>query len=100
MSSLTLDRPADASSAVNWASQAIIAHVAGVSPVNCMVSRRSDHGPTGLLLSSLPSSEPPIRANEKPRSPLLVESSTYACLIRLSGPTWMSEAVDAPHDVQ
>jgi hypothetical protein len=74
--------------------------VAGVSPVNCMVVRRSDHGPSGYELVIPPRSAPPIRANEKPRTPRAVNSSAYRWLIRLSGATCGSAASDDPQYVQ
>src|SRR5690348_10507292 len=77
-----------------------MSQVAGVSPVNCMELRRSDHGPIGLAPKMPDRSAPPMRANEKPRTPRLLYSSAYAWLIRLSGPTCGSLAVDAPQNVQ
>jgi hypothetical protein len=71
-----------------------------VSPVNCSVFRRSDQGPSGYAPVIAECSEPPIRANENPRTPRLVNSSAYAWLIRLSGATCGSEAIDAPQPVQ
>lgn len=100
MSWLTLLSPAAASSGVNRASNASMSHVAGVSPVNCMVLRRSDHGPSAKFDSMPPRSSPPSRANEKPRTPRAVPSSAYAWLMKLSGATCGSDVSDPPQVVQ